>query len=284
LDVLERAWFDRWLKGHRNGIEYYGPVTMLQQGGAWTAGQSFPRPGVAPTRLYLTAEPSSTADHCVHDGSLSTTPAQGVSSLHVRPDTRGLRSRDMTQVTAGATLALGADFARDARYQERGALSFTTEPVGEATPISGAMNLRLNVATTAHEAVWAVTVNDVAPDGTSVVLTNGALSASNRALDQSKSTYADDGSLLSAHHYLSRKRKLPVPADEPIRLDVDLVPTDAVLQPGHRLRVDVYAASLPRYLTLVPDLIKARGRRHQRLVLDPDHPSHLTLLAGDGLR
>ncbi|MGW8812397.1 CocE/NonD family hydrolase [Gordonia terrae] len=284
LDVLERAWFDRWLKGHRNGIEYYGPVTMLQQGGAWTAGQSFPRPGVAPTRLYLTGEPSSTADHCVHDGSLSTSPAQSVSSLRVRPDSRGLRSRDMTQVTAGATLALGADFARDARYQERGALSFTTEPVGEATPISGAMNLRLNVATTAHEAIWAVTVNDVAPDGTSVVLTNGALSASNRALDQSKSTYADDGSLLSAHHYLSRKRKLPVPADEAIRIDVDLVPTDAVLQPGHRLRVDVYAASLPRYLTLVPDLIKARGRRHQRLVLDPDHPSHLTLLAGDGLR
>ena len=41
LDVLERAWFDRWLKGHRNGVEYYGPVTMLQQGGAWTSGQSF---------------------------------------------------------------------------------------------------------------------------------------------------------------------------------------------------------------------------------------------------
>lgn len=101
---------------------------MLQQGGAWTAGQSFPRPGVAPTRLYLTAESSSTADHCVHDGSLSTSPAPGVSSLHVRPDSRGLRSRDMTQVTAGATLALGADFARDARYQERGARSRSHRP------------------------------------------------------------------------------------------------------------------------------------------------------------
>ncbi|WP_238421517.1 CocE/NonD family hydrolase [Gordonia sp. 'Campus'] len=284
LDVLERAWFDRWLKGHRNGVEYYGPVTMLQQGGAWTAGSSFPRAGVAPTRLYLSAESSSTAEHTVHDGSLGPVPSQDYSSLHVRPDARGLRSRDMTQVTAGATMVLGADFAKDARHQEHGALSFTTEPVVEATPISGAMNLRLNVATAAHEAIWAVTVNDVAPDGTSTVLTNGALSASNRALDRSKSTYADDGSLLSAHHYLSRKRKLPVPADEPIRIDVDLVPTDAVLQPGHRLRVDVYAASLPRYLTLVPDLIKARGRRHQCLVLDPDHPSHLTLLAGDGLR
>ena len=114
------------------------------------------------------------------------------------------------------------------------------------------------------------------------MLTNGALSASNRALDRSKSVYASDGSLLSAHHYLSRKRKLPVPADEPIRIDVDLVPTDAVLQPGHRLRVDIYATSTPRYLTVVPDLIKARGR-HQRLVLDPEHPSYLTLLAGDGL-
>ncbi|NDZ93689.1 CocE/NonD family hydrolase [Streptomyces sp. SID6673] len=275
LDVLERAWFDRWLKGHRNGVEYYGPVTMLQQGGAWTSGPSFPRPGVVPQRLYLTDTPSGTADHATHDGSLAITPVDDLSSLTVHPDARGAVSRDMTQVTAGAAMIFGRSFTADARFQERGGLSFTTEPVTESTTISGPMNLRLNVATTGHEAIWAVTVNDVAPDGTSTVLTNGALSASNRALDPSQSTYASDGNLISAHHYLSRKRKLPVPADEPVRIDVDLVPTDAVLEPGHRLRVDVYAASFPRYLTVVPDLIKARGRR-QRLVLDPRHPSHLT--------
>ncbi|QTI68350.1 CocE/NonD family hydrolase [Gordonia polyisoprenivorans] len=282
LDVLERAWFDRWLKGHRNGIDHYGPVTMMQQGGSWTSGAAFPRPGVRPRRLYLTEEPSTTADHAVHDGSLSTTPAQGVSSLHIRPDLRGMVSRDMTQVTAGASMVLGNRFTTDARFQERGGLSFTSAPVTEATHLSGAMNLRLNVATTAHEGIWAVTVNDVAPDGTSTVLTNGALSATNRALDRSMSTFTEEGHLLGAHHYLSRKRKLPVPADEPVRIDVDLVPTDAVLEPGHRLRVDVYAASFPRYLTVVPDLIKARGRK-QRLVLDPEHPSYLTFLAGDGL-
>ncbi|WP_454175539.1 CocE/NonD family hydrolase [Gordonia sputi] len=281
LDVLERAWFDRWLKGHANGVEHYGPVTLRQQGGTWTAGQSFPRQGVAPRRLYLSSECSSSATHCVHDGSLQSTPCTDYTSLHVRPDVRGLVSRDMTQVTAGATMALGKYFTSDARFQERGALSFTSAPVTQQTQISGSMNLRLNVATTAHEAIWAVTVNDVAPDGTSKVLTNGALSASNRALDPSKSTYASDGSLVGAHHFLSRKRKLPVPPDAPVRIDVDLVPTDAVLEPGHRLRVDVYAASFPRYLTVVPDLVKARGRR-QRLVLDPEHPSHLTFLAGEG--
>lgn len=279
LDVLERAWFDRWLKGHHNGVEHYGPVTMLQQGGAWTSGPSFPRPGMRPQRLYLHDASSGSAEHAVHDGSLRREPMDHVSSLAVRADLRGARSRDMTQVTAGAAMVLGRSFTTDARYQEAGGLSFSTEPVTEATPLSGGMNLRLNVATIAHEAIWAVTVNDVAPDGTSTVLTNGALSASNRALDPSESTYATDGSLLTAHHYLSRKRKLPVPPDEPVRIDVDLVPTDAVLQPGHRLRVDVYAASFPRYLTVVPDLIKARGRR-QRLVLDPKHPSYLTFLSG----
>ncbi|NDK88508.1 CocE/NonD family hydrolase [Gordonia desulfuricans] len=278
LDVLERAWFDRWLKGHRNGIEFYGPVTMHQQGGQWTSGTSFPRDGVRPQRLYLVDESSDTADHAVHDGSLSSSPGGSVSDLHVRPDLRGMVSRDMTQVTAGVTMMFGEKFTVDARFQERGALSFTTAPAEEAVTLSGAMNLRLNVATTAHEGIWAVTVNDVAPDGTSRVLSNGALSASNRALDPSSSTYASDGSLVAAHHYLSRKRKMPVPTDEPVRIDVDLVPTDAVIEPGHRLRVDVYAASFPRYLTVVPDLIKARGRR-QRLVLDPAHPSYLTFQA-----
>lgn len=199
--------------------------------------------------------------------------------MTIHPDLRGLVSRDMTQVTAGAAMLFGEKLTTDARFQEHGALCFTSAPMQETTQLSGAMNLRLNVATTAHEGIWAVTVNDVAPDGTSTVLSNGALSMSNRALDPQQSTYAADGSLLGAHHFLSRKRKLPVPADEPVRIDVDLVPTDAVLEPGHWLRVDIYAASFPRYLTVIPDLIKARGRQ-QRLVLDPEHPSYLTFCAG----
>ncbi|MEZ5210283.1 MAG: CocE/NonD family hydrolase [Gordonia sp. (in: high G+C Gram-positive bacteria)] len=278
LDVLERAWFDRWLKGIRNGIEEYGPVTMEQQGGGWSCGPSFPRPGVRPQRLFLTEDPSETAPHTRHDGSLSVVPAHRRRSLRISPDLRGAVSRDASQVFAGLPIALGKHFSSDASYQEKGALSFTSEPVTQATQISGQMNLRLNVSTTAHEGIWAVTVNDVAPDGTSTVLTNGALTASNRALDTTRSTYAEGGTLVDAVHFLSRERRLPVPADEPVRIDVDLVPTDAVLAPGHRLRVDVYAASLPRYLTIVPDLIKARGRR-QQLVLDPNKPSYLTFLA-----
>ncbi len=278
LDVLERAWFDRWLKGHRNGVEYYGPVTMLQQGGAWTSGPSFPRPGMEHQRLYLSDLPSGSAAHTVHDGSLSSVPGLHTSSLKVKRDLRGLVSRDMTQVTAGGTMLLGPHFNTDARFQEKGGLSFTTDAVIERVRISGGLNLRLNVATTGHEAVWAITINDVAPDGRSTVLTSGALSTANRALDHAKTRYTAEGAVAKAYHVLTRDRKLPVPADEPVRIDVSLTPTDAVLEPGHRLRVDIYAASFPRYLNVVPDLIRLRGH-HQRLVLDPKHPSYLTFEA-----
>ncbi|WP_422560501.1 CocE/NonD family hydrolase, partial [Gordonia sp. (in: high G+C Gram-positive bacteria)] len=279
LDVLERAWFDRWLKGIENGVDSYGPVTVEQQGGDWSCGPVFPRAEVRAQRLFLAEESSGTARHARHDGSLRTRPASRRRSIRTKPDLRGLKSRDISQVFAGLPIVFGRSFNDDAAYQEQGALSFTSDPVAMPTQLSGAMNLRLNVSTTAHEGIWAVTVNDVAPDGTSTVLTNGALTASNRALDPSRSTYDErTGALLDAVHYLSRERRLPVPADEPVRIDVDLVPTDAVLQPGHRLRVDVYAASLPRYLTIVPDLIKARGRR-QQLVLDPNKPSYLTFLS-----
>ena len=148
----------------------------------------------------------------------------------------------------------------------------------ERVRISGGLNLRLNVATTGHEAVWAITINDVAPDGRSTVLTSGALSTANRALDHAKTRYTAEGAVAKAYHVLTRDRKLPVPADEPVRIDVSLTPTDAVLEPGHRLRVDIYAASFPRYLNVVPDLIRLRGH-HQRLVLDPKHPSYLTFEA-----
>ncbi|WP_143965743.1 CocE/NonD family hydrolase [Gordonia zhaorongruii] len=275
LDVLERAWFDRWLKASDNGVDDYGPVTMEQQNGDWSCGDSFPRAEAQVRRLFLTPEYTGTADHARHDGSLHDSAAPRRRSLRVSPDMRGFASRDLSQVTAGLAIMLGDAYSSDSRFQEEGALSFTSEAVTLPTQISGQMNVRLNVSTTAHEGIWAVTVNDVAPDGTSRVLTNGALTASNRALDPSRSTYTRDGVLIDAVHYLTSARRLPVPPDEPVRIDIDMVPTDAILQPGHRLRVDVYAASLPRYLTIVPDLIKAR-RRRQQLVLDPDKPSYLT--------
>ncbi len=279
IDVLERAWYDRWLKDIDNGVDRYGPVTLQQQGGGWTAGESFPRPGARTQRLYATPAPSGTAEHARYDGGLATFPARRHASASTRIDLRGLASPDLTQVLAGLTKAVPA--LAHAGVQERGAISFTSPPATVPVQLSGAINVHLVTQCEGEEAIWAVTVNDVAPDGTSTVLSGGALMASNRALDPARSTYDLDGELLGAFHPLTWSAKQKVAPGETIELDVDVVPTDALLEEGHRLRVDVYAGSVPRYLATVPDLVKTRFGK-QTVLLSPERPSYVSLqIVGD---
>lgn len=276
IDVLERAWFDKWLKGIDNGIDEYGPVTLWQQGGGWTTTDQFPRAGAEYERLYLSAASSGTAGHSAHDGSLLPQAPVDTAMLTVAPGLRGFCSRDAAQGTAGALVALGTVCTRDSRVQEVEGLTFTGAPVTEPTVLSGPINVHLNTVHDATDGFWAVTVNDVAPDGRSTVLTSGALTSSLRAVDDSKSQTAPNGDYVDAHHHLTLETRQPTVPGRPTVLDVNLLPTDAVLAPGHRLRVDVYAASAPRYLPLGP-MRQDSGLRPQHLLLDPAQPSFVTL-------
>ncbi|MGY2063688.1 CocE/NonD family hydrolase C-terminal non-catalytic domain-containing protein, partial [Nocardia gipuzkoensis] len=58
----------------------------------------------------------------------------------------------------------------------------------------------------------------------------------------------------------------------PVTVDIALTPTDAVLHPGHRLRVDVYASNFPKGVPPLPILVDS-GLRPEHLRLDPDAPS-----------
>ncbi|MEV0947748.1 CocE/NonD family hydrolase [Rhodococcus sp. NPDC049939] len=276
LDVLERAWFDKWLKGIDNGIEAYGPLTLYQQGNGWTTTDQFPRAGVDYQRMYLSGAPSGTAGHAAYDGSLI--PSEPVESarLTVSPGLRGFCSRDAVQGTAGAAVVLGSVCSKDSRFQEAEGLTFTSAPVEQPTALSGPINLHLETVLDATDGFWAVTLNDVSPDGTSTTLTNGALTASMRAVDDSKSTKSANGDYTDAQHFLTLKTRQPQAPGEVTPIDINLIPTDAVLAPGHRLRVDVYASSVPRYLPIGPVLAESQ-LRPQHVQLAADRPSFVNL-------
>lgn len=281
LDVLERAWFDRWLRDENNSIEQYGPVTLRQQGGGWTAHGRFPAPHAQPIRLYLSAVTSGTARHSRFDGSLTVQPDGSRGIATITPSWRALVSRDTTQVLAGVTAVLGGGFTYDNRFAEKGALSFTTGLAQSPTVLSGPMNVHLRVICHAPEALWAVMVCDVAPDGRSTVLTNGALLTTRRAVDDALSSSAPNGDYTKPHHPLTRSSLLPVPIGQSIELDIDLLTTEAILEVGHRLRVDVFATDAPRFMPILPDLLRTRGRR-QDIDIDAENPSYLVApLLGD---
>ncbi|AQA23070.1 hydrolase CocE/NonD family protein [Rhodococcus sp. MTM3W5.2] len=143
------------------------------------------------------------------------------------------------------TVILGSVCSKDSRFQEAEGLAFTSAPVAEPTELSGPVNLHLETVLDAPDGFWAVTLNDVAPDGTSTTLTNGALTASLREVDEAQSQRSANGDYTEPHHKLTVSARKPVIPGQVTPVDINLVPTDALLKPGHRLRVDVYAASVP---------------------------------------
>ncbi|WP_067687566.1 CocE/NonD family hydrolase [Nocardia jejuensis] len=275
IDVLQRAWFDKWLKGIDNGIDSYGPINVQQQGGGWLTTPSMPQPGVEYRRMYLSAAPSGTTATSVHDGSLLPDPSPGEDRLTVAPGVLSICSRDSAQETAGA-LSLIDMCAKDSRIQEANGLTFTSAAVAEPTTVSGPITVHLETVHDATDGFWTTTVNDVAPDGQSRVLASGQLVASLRAIDESRSARDDKGDYTRAVPFLSlAQRQVLVPGAR-TGLDISINATDAVLQPGHRLRVDVYASNLLKALPVGPMLVDS-GLSPQHVQLRPDAPSFVNL-------
>ncbi|WP_067698267.1 CocE/NonD family hydrolase [Nocardia jejuensis] len=277
MDVLQRAWFDKWLKGIDNGIDGYGPVTLFQQGGGWTTAGEFPRSEAEYRRLYLSGAPSGTSAGSVHDGSLTAEPG-AAERLTVSPGVMSLCSRDSAQITAGITAILDL-CAKDGRAMEMNGLTFTGAPVAEPTIISGPVNLHLNTVLDATDGYWSATLNDVAPDGKSTVLTSGQITASLRAVDEARSTRSANGDYTDPYPFLTLADRQPLVPGQPTQVDLGLTATDAVLQPGHRLRVDVFAFNFPRGLPLRP-LLNESGLRPQHIELDPGAPSWINVPIG----
>ncbi|MEV6333540.1 CocE/NonD family hydrolase [Nocardia vinacea] len=279
LDVLQRAWFDKWLKGIDNGIDQYGPITLRQQGGGWITTDSFadPQTGAKDAeyrRMYLSANRSGTANS-LNDGSLLAAASPDSARLTVAPGLTTLCSNDAAQGSAGF-LSIIDGCAKDSRIAELNGLTFTSAPVAEPTTISGRIAAHLNTVQDATDGYWVVTVNDVAPDGQSTVLSSGQLMASLRQVDEANSTRSVSGDYTDPRPYTSLDLRQPTVPGEETTLDITLPATEAILQPGHRLRVDVFAGNFPKGLPVLPMLIDT-GLKPQHVQLDPNRPSFVNL-------
>ncbi len=275
LDVLQRAWFDKWLKGIDNGIDTYGPATLYQMGNGWITAKQFPRAGMSRQRLYLSDRASGTAPYAVRDGSLRTTKSNSRGRLTISPGILTLCSRDSAQQTAGVT-ALFTFCGKDNRLAEHNALTFTSAPVRTTRTVSGYINLHLNAVMDATDGYWTAMVTDVAPDGSSRPITSGQVMASLRAVDRSRSTYADNGDMIDPFYTMTLAARQRVKPGHAVSIDLGLLPTEAMLKPGHRLRVDVYAMNLPKGLPLRP-LLNETGLKAQHIQLDPNRPSWVNI-------
>ncbi|MBS4099932.1 CocE/NonD family hydrolase [Tsukamurella paurometabola] len=273
-DVLQKAWFDKWLKDADNGIDNYAPVTVHRKGGGWWQGETFPEPAQKYQRMYLSSLPSGTAPTALSDNSLQTAPPKIAARRTVGPGLSTLCSDDTGQAMFGLLVLTGC--TKDTRVAEMNALTFTSKPVGKSTVISGPINLRLTTTQDARDAYWSVIVTDVAPDGRSEKISSGQLTTSLRQIDDSRSIRTAGGDYTAPYYQLNLDDRELVKPGQVVQLDIGTHAVSAVLKPGHRLRVDVFALNLIKAMTVGPVTAETQFRP-QHVLIDPKKPSYLVV-------
>lgn len=249
VHALQLRWFDRWLKDDA-AAEVTGPPIRFQAIGSsnWFQAEDYPFPEATPTRLYL-----------AEGGHLVTEPAAERTDATLRYAVRGpISGRSLEQWTLGMGSFMAAQTGRRIRYDldnrrlQREALTYTTQEFTETRLIAGPVTLTVHATADTTETLWVAHLDDVAPDGASRPLTQGALLGSHRALDPDKTWYLPDGTVLRPHHISTRAATEPVVRGELTRYELEIFPTAAVVEPGHRLRLTLTTYDFPHLVPTRP--------------------------------
>lgn len=159
LAEMER-WFDRWLKGERNGIDDEPAVTLFMQGrdGDWRCQSDLPLLGETRRDMFL-----------AHDGSLVDEAPRSAASDYPYDPTVGMASL----VWDPWTTSLDPTMPRDQSGDDARSLCFTGEPLRSVLEIVGAPSASLEVAASALPLNLVVKLAEVAPGGRSTLITTG---------------------------------------------------------------------------------------------------------------
>ncbi|HTU28098.1 MAG TPA: CocE/NonD family hydrolase [Solirubrobacteraceae bacterium] len=212
-------WWDHWLRDVRNGamdgpllrawMQEYDPprAHMTDRRGRWVSEGRWPREEVPVQVMYARG-----------DGTLSEERGPAREVEHVGSELAG--------ADAGAWCPYGepVDFPPDQRAEDGLAVSFTSGPLAERTEILGRPIVRLQLSVDRPQALVALRLCDVAPDGSSLLIARA---------------------LLNLTHRDSHTEPTPVPVGAPLSVEVPLDFAGHAFAPGHRIRLAVSGTYWP---------------------------------------
>ncbi|MBI5089823.1 MAG: CocE/NonD family hydrolase [Actinobacteria bacterium] len=212
-------WWDHWLKGIDTGLQDEPPIHVWIPEAVEPKVSYTTRPGE-----WIEIERWSDLDeqrltlHLTPNGLLDTPVTETIVAEHGTPTT--------TASHPGAWCAAGrdGDFPGDQRGEDGQSLSFTTLPLGEQMNIVGVPFVRARVAADHARANLVVRLCDVAPDGTSTLITRGVLNLTHRD---------------------SHERPAPIEPDVFYDVELALGATGYAVPEGHRLRVALSGSLWP---------------------------------------
>ncbi len=210
VDAARLAWFDRWLLDLPEAPRPAARVTSWE----------LPRP--AGGWRELADWPSSPAHRRYHleaGRSLAATPGSASTIAYkVNPADTSCVCSDRGYAPPAPDNAVN-----DQRVADQGRPHFDSEPLEHPLTLAGTAVAHLRVTLSASDGNLVVHLADLAPDGTSSVITSGWLRAS---------------------HRLSHETPARLFPGQPYHVDVRLWPTHWRLAAGHRLRVSLSSGDL----------------------------------------
>lgn len=283
LKTLQLQWFDQYVKGMQTGEDAAPRVYQYELKGTdashFVASQTYPMAPVEPRNLYLQPGTSGSAQS-LNDGVLGDTPpaAAGSDALPYVPT--GTPCSRTTFQWGGASASQAnvgnAPCETDERPNEVQELTYSTPVLASPVTINGPINVHLVAQSVDGQNVpFTVRVTDVAPGGTSTQLSAGWLLASMRATAPSPVTQRIDGTVMRVFHPFTQAAELPVPTT-PTAYDIEVFPTFATFQQGHRIRLDVGTGDAPHMVLSAPHQAQSAGAVFM-VDRNPDSPSYVSL-------
>jgi len=283
--TLRLRWFDRWLKGIKNGVDTEPAVRLfvmgggdgrknadgrMQHGGAWRAEKDWPIPDTRWVPYYL------------HPGKVLSTqkPSAGIAALSYRYDPHDPVPSIGGTITSGEPVMTGGAFDQReaARFfgskepyrpldERADVLVFRTVALESDVEVTGPIVLKLWISSDCPDTDFTAKLideyppNPDYPDGYAMNITDGIL----------RVRYRDSW----------EKPELMTPGTV-YPITIEAFPTSNLFKRGHRIRIDISSSNFPHF-DINPNSGEAEGHTAQMRVasnkvhIDVDSPSHAVL-------
>jgi putative CocE/NonD family hydrolase len=251
------AFFDYTLKGEDNGFDETPPVRIFVIGdNKWRYEQEWPLARTQYTAYYFHSDGkahAATAGGSLEPAPPTSQPADTYAYDPANPVVVGMEESPWERASAVKDRRSIAD--------RPDVLTYTTAPLPEALEITGPVTVALYAASTAPDTDFTAALVDVYPDGYAELIQEGIQRASFRESDT---------------------QPTPIEPGRVYRYDIDLWATSYVVQPGHRIRVEISSSNFPRFARNLNTgnpfgMSDEIAVATQTIYHDAERPSHLRL-------